>query len=181
MSRDHIFEKAAQEEAAEMAETAERTVESALEAAQRIIADTRYCWLMTTGADGGVNARGMERLANVEGDEWTVWFLTDRRSRKVEEIRRNGRLTVGYAQDPRAAYLALIGRALLVEDRAVIRRRWQKSWKRFFPAGEDDPNAALIKIEVDRLELCLAAGDAWSATLERDGEGPWRLGAVVNW
>jgi general stress protein 26 len=150
------------------------TVERALAAARETVGGSRYCWAMTPSADGGANARGMERLPSIDGDEWTVWFLANGRSRKAGEVRRSGRMTVGYAQDAEGAFVALVGCAVLVDDRTVIRARWQDRWSRFFAGGSDDPNAVFIKMEVGRIELCVDGG-TWSATLERDAARQWRL------
>jgi general stress protein 26 len=153
---------------------AAEAVERALAAARATIAKPRYCWAITPGADGGANARGMERLANIGGDEWTVWFLANGRSRKADDVRRSGRMTVGYAQDAEGAYVALVGRAVLVEDRAVIDAHWRESWSPLFKAGRNDPDAVFIKVEIHRIEFCIDRG-TWSVTLERDAERHWRL------
>jgi len=155
-------------------------------AAERLLAatrqtngTTRYCWAMTAAGGGGVNARLMGRLASLPGeDEWTVWFLTGDRSRKAGEIRLAGRLTVGYQHD--ADYAVLIGPATLIEDRPELRRRWQDGWNVFFPGGPDDSAAALVRMEVDRIELCMRGvtpepfGSRYLA-LERESTRQWKV------
>jgi general stress protein 26 len=153
---------------------ASEAVERALMAARETMAKLRYCWAMTPSADGGVNARGMGRLAKMADDEWTLWFLTDGRSRKVDEVRRAGRMTVGFALEGEGSYVALIGRAALIEDRATIRARWRESWNRIVERGKDDPNIVFMTLEVGRIELCMEEGK-WSATLERDAARQWHL------
>jgi general stress protein 26 len=149
-------------------------VERVLRAARETIAKPRYCWAITPSADGGASARGMQRLANIGDDEWTVWFLTGGSSRKAAEIRRSGRMTVAYAHDAGGDCVALVGRAVLVTDRPLIHAHWQESWSRFFAGGRDDPNAAFVKVEISRIEICVERG-TWTATLEREVQGPWRL------
>jgi general stress protein 26 len=128
--------------------------ERLLAAARQTIGAARYCWAMTAASGGGVNARLMGRLPSLPGeDEWTVWFLTRDRSRKAGEIRLAGRLAVGYQHD--ADYAVLTGPAALIEDRPELRRRWQDEWKVFFPGGADDASAILVRMEVDRIELCM--------------------------
>lgn len=153
---------------------AAETVERALMAARDTIAKPRYCWAVTVSADGRANARGMQRLTDIDDDEWTVWFLTDSRSRKAQEIRRSGRMTIGFAEDADGSFVALLGEAVLVEDRSVILRHWHQSWNRFFAGGSDDPNAVFIKVEIGRIEMCVDNG-SWSATLERDVARQWQL------
>jgi general stress protein 26 len=170
MSRDDTIVGRTAEEADMTAEAVERV----LRAARETIAKPRYCWAVTPSADGGANARGMQRLANIGDDEWTVWFLTGGGSRKADEIRRSGRMTVAYAHDAGGDYVALVGRAAVVTDRSLIHARWQEGWNRFFAGGRDDPNAVFVKVEIGRIEICVEHG-SWTAALEREAQGPWRL------
>ena len=96
------------------------STETSVGATERLIAATRqtidagpYCWAMTAAVDGAANARLMGRLPPLPGeDEWTLWFLTRDRSRKATEIRRTGRLAIGYQHD--ADYAVLAGPAALI-------------------------------------------------------------------
>jgi general stress protein 26 len=93
-------------------------LERLLAAARDTMARVTYCWAATPSGDGGVNLRLVGPIRGVSGEEdWTIWFVTSGGSRKVADIRRAGRLTLGYQHHPdRAAlvdYVALIGRAAL--------------------------------------------------------------------
>jgi hypothetical protein len=69
--------------------------------------------------------KGAGPIPRVPGEEdWTIWFVTRRSSRKAADIQRAGLLTLGYQYHPDRAYVALIGGAALIEDRSEIRRRW---------------------------------------------------------
>jgi general stress protein 26 len=149
-------------------------VDRVLRAARETIAKPRYCWAVTPSADGGANARGMQRLATIDDDEWTVWFLTRGTSRKATEVRRSGRMTVAFAYDAGGDNVALVGPAVLVTDRSLIHAHWQEGWNRFFAGGRDDPNAAFVRVEIGRIEICVEHG-TWTAVLEREAQGPWRL------
>jgi hypothetical protein len=59
-------------------------------------------------------------------------------SRKAREIGRTGRLSVLYQHDADDGYVTLIGRGVIVADRALLRARWQPAWNHFFPAGAND-------------------------------------------
>ncbi|HKW53269.1 MAG TPA: pyridoxamine 5'-phosphate oxidase family protein [Stellaceae bacterium] len=157
--------------------------ERLLAATRQLIGTVRYCWAMTAAEGGGVNARLMGRLPSLAGDdEWTVWFLTRDSSRKAAEIRCAGRLTVGYQHDVDGAYAVLSGPAALVEDLPGLRRRWQDSWKVHF-RGPDDPDAVLVRMEVDRIELCMRGvtpepfGSRYLA-LQRGSTRPWEVVAA---
>jgi general stress protein 26 len=102
----------------------------------------------------------------------------------VADIRRAGRLTLGYQHHPdRAAlvdYVALIGRAALVEDRSEIRDRWIEKWRVYFPGGPDDPDTIFVRLNVDRIELCVRGvtpepfGSRHSV-VERGAERSWKI------
>ena len=48
------------------------------------------CFAITVDQDGDANARVVQ--ASQLSEDWTVRFMTDRRSRKVEEIERSGKM-----------------------------------------------------------------------------------------
>jgi general stress protein 26 len=160
-------------------------LERLLAAARDTMARVTYCWVATPSGDGGVNLRLVGPIRGVSGEEdWTIWFVTSGGSRKVADIRRAGRLTLGYQHHPdRAAlvdYVALIGRAELVEDRSEIRDRWIEKWRVYFPGGPDDPDTIFVRLNVDRIELCVRGvtpepfGSRHSV-VERGTERSWKI------
>ena len=129
-------------------------VDRILAVARNTMAQVTNCWLVTIGQHGEPNARVVSPIPGVEGEEeWTIWFLTSRGSRKVADIRRDDRITIGYQHDPDSAYVVLAGRGTISEDRSEIARRWNQSWNRVFPAGAEDSDALFIKGKIDRIEL----------------------------
>jgi len=101
-------------------------------------------------------------------------------SRKAREIGRTGRLSVVYQHDADDGYVTLIGRGVIVADRALLRARWQPTWNQFFPAGADDETSIFVQLEAERIELWVRGVTAEpfgtrSAILERDPGQPWRL------
>jgi general stress protein 26 len=160
--------------------TADQEVERLLAAARATMAKVTDCWAATPSLDGGVNVRVVVPIASIPGEEdWTIWFATSARSRKVAEIRRAGRLTLGYQHHPDRAYVALIGRAALVDDRRQIRGRWREEWRPYFPGGPEDPVLIFVRLGVDRIELCVPGVTpepfgSRHAAIERDAERRWR-------
>lgn len=94
-------------------------------------------------------------VAGVEGAN-TVWFVTGDRSPKAEEIRDDARVSVTF-QGP-LKFIALSGRASLVQDPKKIDELWQTSWKAWFPDGKDDPSISLIRVTVTDAEFWDTAG-----------------------
>jgi hypothetical protein len=84
-------------------------------------------------------------------DPFGILFLTRRGSRKSLEIGRTGRLSVVYQHDADDSYVTLIGRGVIIADRALLRARWQPAWNRFFPAGVDDETSMFVQLEAERV------------------------------
>ena len=118
-------------------------------AARELIAGAKYAALITLGPDGHPQARTVENLPP-EAD-FSVWFATTPRTRKVEEIRRDPRVTLYWFDPERAGYVTLIGLASIVTDSAERARHWQPGWEAFYPDRERD--YLLIRVQPLRLEV----------------------------
>ena len=169
-----------------VAEREERHVGRLLAAARDAVADVPFCWVATPTEDGlGANARAVrdctdaigDRGDGSAGDGWTRWFLTPPGSRKAAEIRRTGRATLAYQHDWGNAFVALAGRAELVDDRALVAAGLRHV---------DDPDGSLaarlvaVRVTVGRVEVHVrgVTAEPWGrgrTLLERDGLGSWRL------
>jgi general stress protein 26 len=150
-----------------------------LEGAAKTMASVRYCWLMTTNGDG-MNARPMGRLPAEPGeDALTVRFLADGRSRKAAEIRRCGKVTAIYDNQPGDGYVAITGTAVLEDDPAVVCRRWKRGYETYFPSEADRAHALFVEVSIERLELWIRGVTpepfgTKPTVLARDAGG-WRL------
>jgi general stress protein 26 len=150
--------------------------------ARKLIDELTFCVAATQGENGETNARIVQPLPLA--DDWTVNFLTNRRCRKVREIERTGRMTLLYQHEADRSYVALVGRATIVEDVDLKRMIWQPGYYRWNPGGPDDPATVFARLVTDRIELwsavhgVLPEPKGYSASvLLRDGEG-WRSSAT---
>lgn len=123
--------------------------EQLLTTAKEIMATARYAALITTGANGRINARTMDPFP--PDADMVIWFGTNSRSRKVRELRRNPRVTVYYIDPAAQAYVSIQGTARLVNDRAEKARRFKDEWKAFYPDREK--SYLLIAVKPERLEV----------------------------
>lgn len=159
-------------------------VDRLLGAAAAAIGKVRYCWLLTQAGEGVIRARPMGRVPSDAGEEgWTLRFLTNGRSPKAADMRRFGRVSVIFQNDPEDAYVALVGQASLVEDKDEIRRRWTPAYNLYFPDGPDRSGAVFVAIEVDRLDLWIRGVTPEpfglrTTVIERDAACGWRLKAA---
>ena len=110
--------------------------------------DVRIGMLTTTAPDGRLVSRPMA-LQEVEFDG-DYWFFAERASRKVEHIRADPRVavTLGSAD----TWVAVAGRAEVVDDRAKARELWNAAVEAWFPGGPDDPNVILLRVDGESAE-----------------------------
>lgn len=146
-----------------------------------LIAEVTDCWAATVSDEGTVNMRVVEPMPRTSGEnDWTICIATLGDSRKAAEIRHSGKLTLGYLHPVSRAYVALLGAAEVITDRAEVRARWQNPWRRFFPGGPDDLTTTFIRFKADRIECCIPDltpnpfGSRY-AVIERAEAGQWQI------
>jgi PPOX class probable F420-dependent enzyme len=122
-----------------------------LDVARQVMAAARYCTLVTLGADSQPQARIMDPL-EPEAD-MTVWFATNPATRKVDEVRRDPRVTLLYFDPKGPSFVTLLGRASVVDDPAEKARRFKEEWAPFYRDRNRGPDYVLIRVRVHRLEV----------------------------
>ena len=163
--------------------TSKPPVERVIAAARRTIEEVPFFWVVTPGVEGGANARIVHAQPSSQGEDfWIRWFLTPPNGRKAAEIRRAGRATLAFQHASGEAFVALSGRAELIDDRDAVNSRFRGS-------SHDDPKglvvAGLIAVRViaDHLELHIrgVTEEPWGrgrTSLDRDPGGRWHLHPV---
>jgi len=152
-----------------------------LEAARATIAEVPVCWLATRSLEGGTNARAVSSSAGPpRSDEWTRRFLVRRSSRKVAEMRAAPLVTLTFQHPSGDRYIALGGRATIIEDVAEMRTMWSSDLDAHFPPGFADANMIVIQVDVDRIEVHVRGltpepFGAGRILLERQSAGSWRF------
>ena len=71
---------------------------------------------MVTVTDGALTARPIGVVGDHAAFDGTLWFITDKRSRKVAAIEGGAMTTLLFQNDKEGAYLHLSGRASVVEE-----------------------------------------------------------------
>ena len=115
--------------------------------------------MMTT--EDGDNLRARPMVAAQKDFDGSLWFYTRASSHKVDEVKGDQRVGVTYANPSKQDYVSLSGKARLVRDKAAITEHWQESMRTWFPKGTDDPDIALLRVEVTEAEYW----DAPSSTM----------------
>jgi general stress protein 26 len=124
--------------------------DSDVEALRKLIKDESVAMLTTVAPDGSLRSRPMATQAM--GEDQVLWFFTRDDSGKVDEVNHDEHVGVAYVNSAQRNYVSLSGRARLVRDRAKIKELWQPMLKAWFPGGVDDPQVALLRVEVQSAE-----------------------------
>lgn len=117
----------------------------ALNKFRKLAEEINICMFITNTANDHEHTRPMATI-EVEEDG-SLWFFTDVRSVKVDEVNSQHLVHLVYAHPGKESYLDVWGQAEVVRDRQQIKDKWSPMVKAWFPAGVDDPNVALLKVK----------------------------------
>jgi general stress protein 26 len=102
---------------------------------------------MVTLLDGELTARPIGVVGDHGAFDGSLWFITDKRSRKVRAIESGAMTTLLFQNDEVGNYLQLTGRAAVVEDRAKLEELYTTLQRTWFPKGIDDPDITLVRFD----------------------------------
>ena len=108
-----------------------------------------FAMLVTRDGDK-LRARPMS--AFVERDEGAIYFLTDARRHKDEEIARNPSVNLSFADAGSQKYVSVTGMAVVSNDRAKIGELFSTPAKAWWD-NADDPNIRVLKVTPDDAEF----------------------------
>ncbi|MHB1247721.1 MAG: pyridoxamine 5'-phosphate oxidase family protein [Sulfuriferula sp.] len=109
------------------------------------IIDKARVGMLTTQFNGGLRARPLE--ARADRDAGIIWFVTDVRGVKDDEIGAAHEIGLVFIDEGDRAYLSITGRAFVTRDTAKAKDIWRKTDDTWFPDGPDDPNVRVLRIE----------------------------------
>src|SRR5579872_572630 len=108
-----------------------------------------YAMLVTR--DGGT-LRGRPMTAYVEHSDGAVYFLTDARAHKDEEIAQSPIVGLSFADIGSQKYIWIKGRAAISNDRGKIRDLFSTPARAWWD-NADDPNIRALKITPEEAEF----------------------------
>jgi general stress protein 26 len=118
--------------------------EEALKKFKKLINDINVCMFITNNKD---NDHTRPMLTIEVEDNGTLWYFTDIRSIKVEEVAMNQTVHLVYAHPGKESFLDVWGDASIVTDKQTIKDKWSPLMKAWFPGGIDDPNISLLQVK----------------------------------
>lgn len=108
-----------------------------------------FAMLVTRDGDK-LRARPMS--AYLERDENAIYFLTDARRHKDEEIARNPGINLSFANASDQKYVSVTGTAVVSNDRAKIKELFSTPARAWWSSAED-PDIRVLKITPDDAEF----------------------------
>jgi general stress protein 26 len=120
-------------------------------AARDVMQKARYCTFVSIGEDGHPQARIVDPLA--PDSTFTIWFATNPLTRKVNEVRRNPRVTMLCFDAASSSYVTVLGRGTLVTDSVGKQGHWKDDWARIYPDGANGSGFMLLRVTPMRLEI----------------------------
>ena len=108
--------------------------------------------LTTRRSDGRLVSRAMATQRRTRGAD--LWFVTNRDTSKLEELAFDDQVNVAYVR--KGEWVSVSGRAILSQDRELVRGLYAPDWKAWFPdegderhGTPDDPRIVLILVEAE--------------------------------
>lgn len=109
----------------------------------------------------GARLRARPMSAHLERDENAIYFLTDARRHKDEEIARDPNVNLSFADTGGQKYVSVTGTATVSNDRARIKQLFSTPAKAWWDSAED-PNIRVMKITPDDAEYWDSPGSVIS-------------------
>jgi len=127
------------------------------------VVDKASVCMMTTHFPDGLRARPME--ARAERDENVIWFLTDRRGLKDDEVAACPEVCLTFVHAPEKVYLSLTGEASICRDSEQAHALWNKKQEVWWD-GPDDVNLLVLRVDLKRAEMWDGPADSDYASYE---------------
>lgn len=127
-----------------------------------VVSKAGICMLVTQFPEG-LRARPMEARADREAE--AIWFFTDRRGLKDDEVERWPAVCLTFVYPDEKVYLSLTGEASVCRDQEKARDLWNKKQEAWWD-GPDDPNLLLMRVALDRAEMWDGPADSAMAAFE---------------
>ena len=122
-----------------------------LQKLREMVKEIDFCMLTTVDENGDLHSRPMSVNGDIDRDG-DLWFFTSASSHKVTEISKLPKVNVSFADPDNQHYVSISAKAQLVRDRNKIDELWKPEFKIWFPEGKDDPQVALLRVNLEKAE-----------------------------
>jgi general stress protein 26 len=131
--------------------------EAELDRVWEIMEDVAIC-MVTTHAGGMMRSRPMHAIP--ERDEGAIYFVTDTRGAKDDEIAAAPDVCLAFADIGDNTYLSITGRAEMIRDPDKAEEMWSSEAQAWWPRGPHDPSVRVLRVVPEQAEYWDTRGNS---------------------
>ena len=113
-----------------------------------LMRDMPIAMFTTYGSDG---PRTVPMARQEVDPDAEMWFISARDTEHVRALAADSRVALSFSS--RDAWVSLVGHAHVVDDRTKLADLWNTFAEAWLPGGPEDPQATLLRVDVDRAEF----------------------------
>ena len=117
----------------------------AFEKVRSLLPQFQSAMMVTRTSNGGLHVRPLALQGDLVRFGGVLWFFTDERSRKVQELANAVPVSIICQSDQHSTYRHLAGKATDVHGSVKMRERYSPVLKAGFPERLDDPDLTLVR------------------------------------
>ena len=137
--------------------------ETDLDRVWEIMEDVAVC-MVTTHAGGRMRSRPMHAIP--ERDEGAIYFVTDTRGAKDDEIAAAPDVCLAFVDIGDNTYLSITGRAEMSRDPAKAEELWSTEAQAWWPRGPQDPAVRVLRVIPEAAEYWDTRGNSITVALK---------------
>jgi general stress protein 26 len=122
------------------------------------LADKIGACMLVTMSGRGLRARPMHALPDREGG--CLWFITDKRGAKHDEIKAAPDVCLAFADTRSNGYLSITGHAEVLHDVAQATALWSNEAQAWWPKGPNDPEVRVLRVIPENAEYWDTRGNS---------------------
>jgi general stress protein 26 len=120
--------------------------------------------MLTTMSGTRLRSRPMHALPDRCAD--CLWFITDRRGAKDDEIKAAPDVCLAFADTSSNTYLSITGRAEIFQDVIKAKELWSNEAQDWWPKGPADPEVRVLRVIPDGAEYWDTRGNSVTVALK---------------
>jgi len=124
--------------------------EKQIQKLDELIKNIDYGMFTTVNDDGSLHSYPMSKSGGINSDA-TIWFFTYSDSHKVTEVEHYPQVNVSFVSSEQQRFVSISGSSQVVQDRNKMRELWKPELQTWFPKGLDEPNIALLKVNINQV------------------------------
>jgi general stress protein 26 len=128
-----------------------------------IMEDISVC-MVTTHAGGRMRSRPMHAIP--DRDDNAIYFITDTRGAKDDEIAAAPEVCLAFADIGDNTYLSVTGTAATVRDPAKAEELWSTEAQAWWPRGPRDPAVRVLRVVPEQAEYWDTRGNSVTVALK---------------